>query len=372
MALTTSRRERVAKVRERMEAEDVGTLLLSLGADMPWLIGYEAMPLERPTILVLRRDELPVLVIPKLEAPRVEIDPELFALWPWGETDDPVAIVAGLVGGGSIGVSDRMWASLLLSLQDRLASRTFVASSAVTGPVRARKDRSEIEALIAAGEAADRVAAALLAGEIPLIGHTEADVSAEIGRRLIAEGHEKVNFAIVGSGPNAASPHHDAGSRIIEPNETVVCDFGGTFRVGADVGYCSDTTRTVVTGMPPSRLVELYDVLERAQSEAVDAVRPGKTCEEIDAVGRRIISDAGYGEYFIHRIGHGIGVEAHEDPYLVAGNLTLLEPGHACSVEPGIYLPGEMGARIEDILVVTPDGSISCNNTDHSLHVVEA
>jgi Xaa-Pro aminopeptidase len=355
-----------------MATEGVSTLLLSLGADLPWLIGYEAMPLERPTVLVLRPDELPVLVVPKLEAPRVERDPDLFEIWPWSETDDPVAIVAGLVDGGVVGVSDRMWASLLLSIQGRLPDREFVAASVVTGPERARKDRLEIDALVAAGAAADRVAGALLAGEIPLIGRTEAAVSSEISRRLIAEGHDRVNFAIVASGPNAASPHHEPGARVIGRSETVVCDFGGSFRLDGDVGYCSDTTRTVVTGPPPPRLVELYEVLERAQADAVRAVGPGRTCEAVDAVGRDVIADAGFGEYFIHRIGHGIGVEAHEDPYLVSGNTTVLEVGHACSVEPGIYLPGEMGARIEDILIVSDGGSIRCNDTDHSLHVVEA
>jgi Xaa-Pro aminopeptidase len=319
-----------------MGFEGVGTLLLSLGADLPWLIGYEAMPLERPTILVIRRDDLPILIVPRLEAPRVDRDDSMFTIYPWEETDDPVEVAARLVDEGRIGVSDRMWASLLLSIERALPGRSFVAASSVTGAVREKKDAREVRALVAAGAAADRVADALLKGEIALIGRTEAEVSAEIGRRLVDEGHERVNFAIVAAGPNAASPHHEASSRVIGPGETVVCDFGGTFRVDGDVGYCSDTTRTVVTGEPSSRLVEMYEILEEAQASAVDAVRPGQPCQEIDAVGRRIIAEAGYGEYFIHRIGHGIGVEAHEDPYLVAGNGTPLEPGHACSVEPGI------------------------------------
>jgi Xaa-Pro aminopeptidase len=265
-----------------------------------------------------------------------------------------------------------MWASLLLSIQRRLPDQEFVASSRVTGPVRARKDPTEVAALVAAGAAADRVASALLAGEIGLIGRSEADVSDEIGRRLLAEGHDRVNFAIVASGPNAASPHHEPGRRVIGTGETVVCDFGGTYRLGNDIGYCSDTTRTVVTGPPSERLIELYGVLAHAQAAAADAVQPGRTCEEVDAIGRRLIEEGGFGPQFIHRIGHGIGAEAHEDPYLVAGNTTVLEVGHACSVEPGIYLEGEMGARIEDIFVVSETGAIRCNHTDHALHVVEA
>jgi Xaa-Pro aminopeptidase len=355
-----------------MDEQGVGTLLLSLGADLPWLTGYEAMPLERPTVLVLGRDDTPVLVVPRLEAPRVVEDPDLFVIWPWGESDDPVAIVAGLVGPDPVGVSDRMWASLLLAISSRLPGREFVPASRVTGPVRAKKDDGEVRALAAAGAAADRVADALLAGEIPLIGRTEAEVSAEISRRLLAEGHDRVNFAIVASGPNAASPHHSPGDRVIGTRETVVCDFGGSLRVGEDIGYCSDTTRTVVTGEPTPQLLELYGVLEDAQRRAADAVRPGVPCEEIDRVGRSVIDEGGFGEFFIHRIGHGIGVEEHEDPYLVAGNPTVLEVGHACSVEPGIYLPGVMGARIEDIVVVTDDGALRCNATDHALRVVEA
>jgi Xaa-Pro aminopeptidase len=355
-----------------MEEVGVGTLLLSLGADLPWLTGYTAMPLERPTVLVVTADALPVLIVPELEAPRVTPEPELFALLPWSEHDDPVELVARFVPPGSVAVSDRMWASLLLRLEGRLSTHTFMAASGVTGPVRARKDAREVAALRAAGAAADTVAVALLSGEIPLIGRSEAEVSAEIGRRLIAAGHERVNFAIVGSGPNAASPHHEPGERVIGTGESVVCDFGGVLRIGEDVGYCSDTTRTVFTGAPSARFAELYGVLEEAQRVACAAVSPGMACEEIDAIGRAVIAEAGYGARFIHRIGHGIGIEEHEDPYLVTGNATPLEPGHACSVEPGIYLPGEMGARIEDILVVTEEGSLACNATNHGLAVVEA
>ena len=246
-----------------MADEGVDALLLSIGADLPWLSGYEAMPLERPTVLVVPVDGDAVLVVPELEAPRVEPRDDLFAIRPWRESEDAVGVVAELVGSRrSLAVSDRAWAVLLLELQRRLPTAVFRAASRVTGPIRAVKDESEIAALRAAGAAADRVAEALINGEIGLIGRSEAEVSAEISRRLLAEGHAVVNFAIVGSGPNAASPHHDASERVIGPGETVVCDFGGALRLDDSVGYCSDTTRTVVTGEPSAELRELYDVLQ--------------------------------------------------------------------------------------------------------------
>jgi Xaa-Pro aminopeptidase len=226
--------------------------------------------------------------------------------------------------------------------------------------------------LRAAGAAADRVANALLDGEIPLIGRTEAEVSADISRRLLFEGHDRVNFAIVGSGPNSASPHHDPGQRVIGRNEAVVCDFGGSLTLGDGVGYCSDITRTVFTGEPGAELRELYEVLHLAQSAAVAAATVGRPCEEVDRAGRDPIAAAGYGQAFIHRIGHGIGIEEHEDPYMVSGNRTPLVAGHAFSVEPGIYLKDRFGARIEDIVIATEDGPLACNQARHSLEVVEA
>jgi Xaa-Pro aminopeptidase len=349
---------------------DVDVLLLSLGADLPWLTGYEAMPLERLTMLVVRREGPGVLVVPRLEAPRVEPAPDVFEIRPWGEDLDPVQLVAGLAAlGGSVrevAVSDRTWATFVLALQANLPGAHWRPSSQLTGPLRAVKDGEEIEALAAASAAADRVAAQLLAGEIPLIGRSERQVSQDIGRRLIAEGHERVNFAIVGSGPNSASPHHEPGGRVIQPGEPVVCDFGGTMD-----GYCSDITRTVWTGEPTVEQRNLYSVLQEAQAKGVAAAVVGVTCEDVDGAARGVIEHAGYGEAFFHRTGHGIGLEEHEDPYIVAGNLVPLAPGHAFSVEPGIYLAGRYGARIEDIVVAVPDGPRVLNHVSHDLTVVE-
>lgn len=356
-----------------MATGGVDALLLSVGPDLPWLVGYEAMPLERLTMLVVPVDSDATLVVPRLEAPRVVERPDVFALRSFGETDDPISIVADLVGrAGAVAIGDRTWARFVLDLQQALPAARWLRSATVTGPLRAVKDADEVAALRQAAEAADRVAAQLQGGDIALRGRTEAQVSAEIGRRLVAEGHHRVNFAIVAAGPNAASPHHEAGERVITDGDVVLCDFGGTLMVEGGAGYCSDITRCVALGEPPTEVVEAYTVLHEAQQAAVASATVGTPCEEVDATARRIIAAAGFGDRFIHRTGHGIGVEEHEDPYVVAGNAEPLVAGHAFSVEPGIYTPGGWGLRLEDIVVATADGPDALNTADHSLVVVDA
>jgi Xaa-Pro aminopeptidase len=351
----------------------VDVLLLSVGPDLPYLTGYEAMPLERLTMLVLPRDGEATLVVPGLEAPRVTERPDVFGLRPWGETEDPVGIVASLVGpAASLAIGDHTWARFVLDLQAALPAARFSKASLVTGLLRAVKDDAEVEALRRAALAVDRIAAELQAGEIPLVGRSEADVSADLGRRIVAEGHKHVNFAIVAAGANAASPHHEAGQRVIERGDVVLCDFGGTMLDDEGVGYCSDITRCVHVGEPPAELAEAYAVLYEAQRAAVAAAVVGTPCEQVDDAARRIIAEAGYGDRFIHRTGHGIGVEEHEDPYIVAGNATSLVPGHAFSIEPGIYVPGRFGLRLEDIVVAADPGPDELNLADHGLAVVDA
>ncbi len=356
-----------------MVAHDVDVLLLSVGADLPWLIGYEAMPLERLTMLVVPRDGDATLVVPQLEAPRVVDEPSVFRTAPWSETDDPVALVAQLAGAASsVAIGNRTWSQFLVELIRRLPDAQFTNAGEITGPLRAVKDPAEIAALRRAGQAVDRIAADLQAGAIALVGRTEAEVSADLGRRILAEGHRRVNFAIVAAGENAASPHHEPGDRVIEAGEVVLCDFGGTWPTDTGAGYCSDITRCVYTGEPPAEFRDLYTVLHEAQRSAVAAAVVGTPCEDVDAVARRIITEGGYGDYFVHRTGHGIGVEEHEDPYIVGGNCTALVAGHAFSVEPGIYLPGRFGARLEDIVVAADAGPEALNEVEHDLVVVEA
>jgi Xaa-Pro aminopeptidase len=376
----SARRERIGRVRRRMAELDVDVLLLSHGADLPWLTGYRAMPLERLTMLVLPVSGDPALVVPALEAPRVPDADTLFSVLPWPDTDDPLDLVTSLLPGGPgtdgaglrLAISDRAWTTTLLALQRRLPEARWQEASTVTSPLRAVKDASELRALRMAGAAADRVAVLLQTGRIGLVGRTEAQVSSDLAALLVEEGHQHVNFAIVGSGPNAASPHHEPGGRVIDRGETVVCDFGGAYSLDGDVGYCSDITRTVVTGPPGPQVEECYQVLLAAQQQAVAAARSGVRAEHVDQVARGIIDDAGFGELFVHRTGHGIGIEEHEDPYLVAGNDEELRPGHAFSVEPGIYWPGRFGMRLEDIVVIGDDGAPQpLNVANHDLVVVE-
>ncbi len=372
----------------------VDVLLCSVGADLPYLCGYEAMPLERLTMLVVPREGEATLVVPKLEVPRVVERPDAFRLRPWGETEDPVAIVAHLTGahltgaGGRAAIGERTWARFLLGLQGALPATRFVPAGTVMTPLRAVKDAAEVEALRAAARAVDAVAVAMR--ERPFAGRTEADISREFVARMLEAGHARANFAIVASGPNAASPHHEPGMRVVVEGDSVVCDFGGPWggglgepvgvesdgvesdgvESGTAHGYCSDITRTYVVGEPSAELADLYAVLAEAQEQGVLAARVGETCEAVDRAARRVIEAAGYGEYFVHRTGHGIGLEEHEDPYLVSGNATLLQPGHAFSVEPGIYLPGRCGARIEDIVVAAEDGPERLNRAPRDLAVV--
>jgi Xaa-Pro aminopeptidase len=355
--------DRLARVRASMTEQHIDTLLLSVGHDLPYLTGYTAMPLERLTMLVVPRDDDATMIIPRLEAPRVLEQPGVFELLPWSETEDPTALVGKLSSGSHrIAVGDQMWARFLVELLPHVPGAEYVRAVDVVGALRMTKDQAEIDALAAAGAAVDKIAGELQRGEIELVGRTEAQVSAELSRRIIAEGHDKVNFAIVAAGENAASPHHHAGDRVIRHGEIVLCDFGGTM-----AGYCSDTTRCVFTGDVAADVAEAYEVLRAAQAVGVAAGAPGTPCEDVDRATRKVIDDAGYGEYFIHRTGHGIGLEEHEDPYIVEGNRLPLAPGHAYSVEPGIYIPGKWGMRLEDIVVATADGTRSLNNSDHRL-----
>ena len=360
--------ERVSRARASMERADVDLLLVSVGSDLPYLTGYEAMPLERLTMLVVPRDGDATLVIPRLEAPRVHEYPDVFTVRPWNETDDPVAIVAALAGRPrTAAVGDTMWARFLVELLGHWPTddTRYVRATVVMNDLRMRKDAAEIAALQAAGAAADRVATQLQSGDIALVGRTEAAVSADISARLLSEGHDVVNFAIVAAGENAASPHHHAGDRLIRDGDLVLCDFGGTM-----AGYCSDITRCVSLGEPQSAVAEAYSVLHAAQAAGVAAGVVGASCQDVDRAARRVITEGGFGEFFIHRTGHGIGMEAHEDPYMVEGNSLPIAAGHAFSVEPGIYVPGAWGMRLEDIVVATDDGPLPMNHVNHDLVVL--
>jgi len=343
-----------------------GTLLVAPSPDLCYLVGYEPMPLERPTVLVVTADAQPALLEPALERPLAAAAPAAvdLELLDWRDDEDPYAIVASRVNGaGTVFVGDRIWGSHVLALQRAIPGAAWTSAAPIVGAMRARKDGTELAALRRAAAAADAALGDLLSR--PIAGRSEHAIAQELGELLVAHGHDDAAFTIVASGPNAASPHHEAGERAIGDGDAVVLDFGGTVD-----GYHSDTTRTMVVGAAPERLREVHAVVAAAQRAATEVVRPGIEIEAVDRAARSVIEEAGFGDRFIHRTGHGIGLEVHEPPYAAAGDHTVLEPGMTFSVEPGIYLDGEFGVRIEDIVVVTADGVEPLNTSPRELRVV--
>ena len=355
---------RLDDVAQRVRAEGLDALLLTPGADLRYVTGYDAKQLERLTCLVVPATGAAFLVVPRLELAAAQASPASglgLELVPWPETEDPYALIAGRLGPvASTGLADQMWALMVLRLRDALPGARQVLASAALRDLRMRKSPAEVAALREAGAAIDRVHQ-----RVPgwlRAGRTEREVGAQIAEAILAEGHVQVDFVIVGSGPNAASPHHEVSGRVLQPGDAVVVDIGGMM----PSGYRSDCTRTYAIGDPPAGFRDYYQVLKDAQQAAFDRVKPGVPAGEVDAAARQPITAAGYGDAFIHRTGHGIGLESHEEPYIVAGNTEPLEPGMAFSIEPGIY-PGRSGARIEDIVVCTEDGAERLNNVSRDL-----
>ena len=358
---------RLELVRDSVRAVGLDAVLLTPGPDLRYVTGYDAKQLERLTCLVVPAQGDPTLFVPRLELRAAQASPVGslgLEIVPWEEMADPFAMVAGVLGNVSaVGLSDRMWALFVLRFRDVLPGARLALASGALRPLRIRKTPAEVAALREAGAAIDRVHAQVAGWLRP--GRTERAVGSVIAEAILAEGHATVDFVIVASGPNAASPHHEVSDRVLEPGDAVVVDIGGAM----PSGYCSDSTRTYAIGEPPAEFTAYYKVLYDAQEAACAVVRPGVTAESVDAAAREPITAAGYGEAFFHRTGHGIGLETHEDPYIVAGNGEVLEPGMAFSVEPGIY-PGPHGARIEDIVVCTETGHQRMNNVTRELVIV--
>jgi Xaa-Pro aminopeptidase len=366
--------DRVHAAREVAAETGVDLLVVTPGSDLRYLCGYDAHAMERLTALAVPRRGKPFLVVPRLEAPMVDAGPagalglEVLA---WDETDDPFALLARAATArlgaapARVAVGDRTWALHALGVARALAGAALELASPVLDRLRMVKTPAEVAELAAAGAAIDRVHARM--GEWLRVGRTEAAVGADIAAAILAEGHVAVDFTIVGSGPNGASPHHELSDRVVADGDVVVVDIGGE----TATGYRSDCTRTYAVGRAPGAdVAEWYAVLQEAQRASTAAVRPGVTCAQVDAAARDVIAAAGWGEHFIHRTGHGIGLDTHEAPYIVAGNDLPLEPGMAFSVEPGIYLPGRCGARIEDIVVCTDDGVTALNEGPRELVVL--
>ena len=358
---------RLARTALMAGSNGVDALVVAPGPDLVYLTGYDPPPLERLTALVVRPDADAVLIVPTLERPRAEeagVD-AFVGLADWPDGGDPYDLLRELLPAGSreIAVSDRLWAVHLLGLLASVPNASVRTASPVLSPLRAVKDALEIELLRAASEAADRVFDRIVRARFE--GRRERDVADDLAALLVEEGHDVALFTIVGSGPNGASPHHEPAERVIGSGDAVVLDFGGRRR-----GYSSDITRTVYVGDPTDEMRDVHAVVREAHRAAFELAAPGVAAQDVDRAARDVIEDAGFGERFIHRTGHGIGLEEHEDPYLVAGNAAPLVAGNAFSIEPGIYLPGRFGVRIEDIVIVTDDGARSLNGAPREPVVV--
>lgn len=362
-------RERLRRAALGAADIQVDAILVTPSSDYRYLLGYDAPPLERLTCLVVRPPgDAPTLVLPHLEEPlaRHELG-ELVSeveLRTWDETEDPFRLVREVLGRRRrIALQDQMWARFVLRLRAALDGTELTEAGDVLSDLRRTKSPEEIERLQAAADAADKAMDAITAQK--LSGRTEAAVSAKIRELLRTAGHDTADWAIVASGPNAASPHHTPGDRVIQDGDAIVLDIGGTAN-----SYASDTSRTAFVGLPPEEFQDLYAVLQQAQVAACVAVRPGIPARDVDRAAREVITDAGYGALFTHRTGHGIGLDTHEEPYLVESNPGPLREGDAFSVEPGIYVPGRWGARIEDIVVCTAAGGERLNQSSRDLRIV--
>lgn len=356
-------------------AADAGLagIIVAPGPDMRYFLGGSPRHAsERVTLLMLPVDGDPSLVVPALERADLEdtIGAQGIAMVPWRDGVDPYEVTAALLdGAGRYAVTDATWAMHVLALQRELPGARYAACADVLPMLRAVKSPAEVARMAAAGAADDAAYADALT--LRYAGRREADVSADFARLLRDHGHEQVDFTIVAAGPNGANPHHDGGARIIADGDMIVLDFGGIVD-----GYGSDMTRTVHVGPDvDADEREVFDVVRAAQQAGVDAVRPGATCQNVDRAARNVIEAAGYGEYFIHRTGHGIGMTTHEPPYMVEGETAPIVGGMCFSVEPGIYLPGRFGVRIEDVVVAfadsCPEGALRLNNAPRDLAIVE-
>ncbi|MGW3494430.1 aminopeptidase P family protein [Streptomyces sp. NPDC001020] len=358
---------RMRRAAESAAETGLAGLLIAPGPDLVWLTGYRPVETERLTLLVLRAGHDPVLVVPTLEAPDVAeaAGAPALTLRDWTDGQDPYEAAGSLLdAAGRYGISDNAWAMHLLGLRERLPNSDHIALTRALPMLRAVKDTAELDRLAAAGAAAD--AAYDEIQKVPFAARREREVAADLAELLRQFGHEQIDFTIVASGPNGANPHHEAGERVIERGDMIVLDFGGLKH-----GYGSDTSRTVHVGEPTDEERKVHDLVREAQEAGFRAVRPGAACQDVDRAARAVIADAGYGEYFIHRTGHGIGVTTHEPPYMIEGEEQPLVPGMCFSVEPGIYLPGRFGVRIEDIVTVTEDGGRRLNNTPREIAMVD-
>lgn len=357
--------DRLQRAQGEMARQNVDLLVVGASADLFYLIGYAGHLSERMSVLLLPREGTPHYVVPGLEAALLSDQRDLLEIVSWEETEDPAAKVAAIAGAaaeGTVAVSDELWTVFTIRMQRLMPGARWSEGGQLLRPLRMIKDDREIALLAEASRLTDETWEEFLATSV--IGVTERQVRERLMGMIAARGLTPT-FANVGSGPNGASPHQSASDRVIGPGDAIVCDWGGTL-----AGYHSDVTRTAHVGDPSAEFVAAYEAVLAANQAALDAVRPGAACQDIDRAARGVLTAAGFGEAFFHRTGHGLGLSVHEEPYLVEGNTLPLAAGMVFSDEPGVYFPDRFGIRIEDTVLCTETGGRRLNEATRALTVM--
>jgi len=354
------------RLRDHMQADGIDLLLVGPSADLFYLTGFDAHLSERLNLLVVPATGTSSLVVPALESSLVGDARSLVDVHTWADHEDPYTLAASIIGGVEgdvVAVGNQLWSAFLLRLQHHLPGAAWQEAAPLMRALRMIKDEFEIALMAEVSHLTDEAWEEFIDGP-PLTGLTELQALKRLTDLTEKRGISKI-WGLCASGPNAASPHHATGTREIGAGDAVIFDWGGQRE-----GYQSDVTRTVFVGEPDDEFRTAYDVVLRANQATLDAVRPGLSLQELDRTARSLITDAGYGDAFIHRVGHGLGLEVHEEPYLVEGNALPLKAGMVFSDEPGIYLEGRFGIRIEDTVVCTTDGGMRLNHATRELTIL--
>ncbi len=356
--------ERLSGLQTEMAQQGVDLVAIAPTPNMRYLIGFAPMMDERLCALLVGVESTRLL-IPELNADQVEAHTGMSTLR-WSDADGPLKELAealdglGIEVGAVFAADNTMRADSLILLQELVKPKQSLAAGNVMTPLRIRKSDQEIELMARSAVLAD---AALLAGaEACRPGVSERQVGDTIARAFREGGAERVDFVIVASGPNGAFPHHETGDRRLESGDTIIIDIGATLD-----GYKSDISRVVQLGEPTAEVLELYEAVLEANRRGRQAAVPGAQAYEVDLAARKSLEEAGLGVYFTHRTGHGLGLEEHEPPWITSKSQTQLEPGMVFSVEPGVYIPGKFGIRIEDIIVITEGESRNLTGLDHEM-----
>lgn len=365
MTVPTARR--LANLRQRMNETGTDLVALGPGPHVDWLLGFHPHPDERPCLLLIGSDR-EAFLMPALNAEGSRECTDI-AFHEWADEDGPLdALNQALAAIGadrarSVALDETMRADFALLLLDQLPNGRRGFTEDTLGALRMRKDDSEFARLKENALINDRAMLAGFAAVRP--GISETELAAVIRGHYATEGAQPV-FSIIGSGPNGAFPHHATGPRKLEVGDAVVIDIGGR-----KDGFPSDMTRMAAVGRPPEGFADIHAIVDAAVEAALAAAEPGVKAKEVDAAARGVITEAGYGEYFVHRTGHGLGIEVHEPPYITATSETVLDEGMVFSIEPGIYLPGRFGLRLEEIVILRADGPEIFSELPRDLHVAD-